>query len=136
VNVGMAVAIDDGLVVPVVKNAEQKSLSEIAQESAALIAKTREGALKQDEMSGGTITLSNLGMYAIDHFTAIINPPESCILAIGQIQDRPIFEEGQWRPVPVAAVTATFDHRIIDGAYGAAFLTDLKAVIENPSLAL
>ncbi len=136
VNIGVAVSVDDGLIVPVLKNAEQLSLTEIVQQSAALVAAARDGALKQDEMTGGTITLSNLGMYAIDHFTAIINPPESCILAIGQIQERPVFEEGQWKAVPVAAITATFDHRIIDGAYGAAFLTDLKTVIENPSLAL
>ncbi len=136
VNIGFAVAVDDGLVVPVLKNAGQKSLLDIAQQSAALVASAREGALKQEEMTGGTITLSNLGMYAVDHFTAIINPPESCILAIGQIQERPMLEEGQFKSVPVAAITATFDHRIIDGAYGAAFLTDLKTVIENPSLAL
>ncbi len=136
VNIGVAVSVDDGLIVPVLKNAEQLTLTEMAQQSAALVAAARDGALKQDDMTGGTITLSNLGMYAIDHFTAIINPPESCILAIGQIQERPVFEEGQWKAVPVAAITATFDHRIIDGAYGAAFLTDLKTVIENPSLAL
>ncbi len=136
VNIGVAVSVEDGLVVPVVKNAGQMSLAEIAGQGAALVAAAREGALKQDEMTGGTITLSNLGMYAIGHFTAIINPPESCILAIGQIQERPVWEEGQWKSVSVSAITATFDHRIIDGAYGAAFLTDLKAAIENPSLAL
>jgi pyruvate dehydrogenase E2 component (dihydrolipoamide acetyltransferase) len=136
VNIGVAVSVDDGLVVPVVKNAEQMNLAEIAQKSAALVAAARDGALKQDDMTGGTITLSNLGMYAVDHFTAIVNPPESCILAIGKIQERSVYEESQWKSVPVAAITASFDHRIIDGAYGAAFLTDLKTLIENPSLAL
>lgn len=136
VNVGLAVSVDGGLLVPVVKNAQAMSLGQIARQSAAQIAKARDGALPPDDMAGGTITLSNLGMYAIEQFTAIINPPESCILAIGRIHERPVFEAGAWQAVPFAAITATFDHRVIDGAYGAAFLTDLKAVLENPSLAL
>ena len=136
VNIGLAVSVQEGLLVPVVKNAEEKSLTELAEESHSLIGMARNGSLQLQDMSGGTITLSNLGIYPVDHFMAIINPPESCILAIGQIQDKPVWEDDKWAPVPTTKVTASFDHRVIDGAYGAQFLSELKKIVENPALAL
>ena len=89
-----------------------------------------------DDMSGGTITLSNLGMYPVRQFTAIINPPEVCILAVGAIEEKVVFADGGFKAVPVMTVTGSFDHRVIDGAYGAGFLAELKKIIENPALAL
>jgi len=135
VNIGLAVSVDDGLVVPVVRNVEKKTIFEISDANKENVAKARSGKLSLEEMSGGTITLSNLGMYPVTQFTAIINPPESCILAIGAIEDKPVFSDGVWRSVPVMKITGSFDHRVIDGAYGARFLTELKRMIENPALA-
>lgn len=122
VNVGIAVSVDRGLLVPVLRDTGGKSLFEIASESAVLIEKARNGRLQQSDMQGGTITISNLGAFGIRRFTAIINPPESCILAVGSVEKRK----------QIASITATFDHRLIDGAYGAAFLTSLRKHIENP----
>ena len=136
VNIGLAVSVEGGLVVPVIRNAGQKSIAELAGESKAYIDKARSGALQPQDIEGGTITLSNIGMYPIDHFSAIINPPESCILAIGQIRELPVWKDGHWIPTPTVKLTATFDHRVIDGAYGAQFLSELKKLIETPSLAL
>ncbi|SHJ42712.1 dihydrolipoamide acetyltransferase family protein [Hespellia stercorisuis] len=136
VNIGLAVSVEGGLVVPVVKDVSSRTISEIAVANKENIAKARAGKLAPDDMSGGTITLSNLGMYAIDQFQAIINPPESCILAVGATEDRPVLVDGEWKSVPTMKITASFDHRIIDGACGAQFLTELKKVIENPALAL
>lgn len=136
VNIGLAVSVESGLVVPVVHRVQEKSISEIAANNQANIGKAREGKLAPEEMSGGTITLSNLGMYPITQFTAIINPPEVCILAVGAIEDKPVLADGAWKAVPVMRMTGSFDHRIVDGAYAAGFLGELKKIIENPALAL
>ncbi len=133
VNVGIAVSILDGLVVPVVKSVESKRISEIAAQSGELIRRARQGKLSPQEMSGGTITISNLGIYPVTSFDAIVNPPEVCILALSAIVDRPVLVDGQWKAVPTMTVTGTFDHRVVDGAYGAAFLADLKRLAENPA---
>ena len=136
VNIGLAVSVEAGLVVPVVKQVNGKGIEAISAENRINIKKAREGKLMPEDMSGGTITLSNLGMYPITEFNAIINPPEVCILAVGAMEEKPVFEQGQWRPIPVMKITGSFDHRVIDGAYGAEFLAELKKVIENPALAL
>ena len=136
VNIGLAVSVDDGLVVPVVRNVEKKTILQISDVNKENIVKARSGKLSLEEMSGGTITLSNLGMYPIVQFNPIINPPEVCILGIGATEDKPVFADGTWKTVPVMKITGSFDHRVIDGAYGAQFLAELKKIIENPALAL
>ncbi len=133
VNIGIAVAIDDGLIVPVMKNANLKSLSQIAQESNVLIDKAKDKKLQPDEFSGNTFTISNLGMMGIEQFTAIINPPDACILAVGATQATPVYDsQGQLQKKMIMKVTMSCDHRVVDGAKGAAFLQTLKAYIENP----
>ncbi|MDI3534611.1 MAG: hypothetical protein PWQ82_976 [Thermosediminibacterales bacterium] len=133
INIGLAVALDNGLIVPVIKDADKKSLAEIAKESKQLINKARNNKLTPDEISGGTFTISNLGMYDIINFTAIINQPESAILAVGKIQDRPIVtSEKQIEIRPMMNITLSSDHRIIDGAEGAKFLRTVKDILENP----
>ncbi|PWJ47158.1 dihydrolipoamide acetyltransferase family protein [Faecalicatena contorta] len=136
VNIGLAVSVDAGLVVPVVKQVNKKTIAQISEVNQQNIGKAREGSLLADEMSGGTITLSNLGMYPITQFNAIINPPEVCILAVGAAEEKPEFIDGQWKTVQVMKITGSFDHRVVDGAYGAEFLTELKRIIESPALAL
>ncbi len=136
VNVGIAVGLDDGLIVPVLHNVQNKSLRQIAEESAALIQNARAGKLSPADCTGGTVTLSNLGMYEVDRFTAIINPPESCILAIGRIAERPVGIDGRIELRPMMTVTASFDHRVVDGAVGARFLTEFKRCLEDPCLLL
>lgn len=136
VNIGLAVSLDAGLVVPVVEAVNEKTITQIAQENKSNISRAREGKLAPEDMSGGTITLSNLGMYPVTQFDAIINPPEVCILAAGTVYDRPVLKEGQWAAVPMMTITGSFDHRVVDGAYGARFLAQLKAVIEDPAMAL
>lgn len=134
VNIGLAVSLDNGLVVPVIAETEKLGILQIALETNMKITKARAGKLASHELTGGTITLSNMGMYPIQNFTAIINPPEACILALGCIQDRPIIHKGKMNIAPVMTITATFDHRVIDGAYGAQFLNELKQLIEMPAL--
>ena len=134
VNIGLAVSIEGGLVVPVVKNVGVLTVSEISAASREKVKKAREGKLLPEEMSGGTITLSNLGMYPLKNFTAVINPPEACILALGAIEDRTCVADGEMHILPAMTVTATFDHRIIDGAKGAEYLKELKLLLENPAL--
>ena len=136
VNIGLAVSIDHGLVVPVAKQINRKNMEEISLVNKENIAKARSGKLSPEDMSGGTITLSNLGMYPVSQFNAIINPPEVCILAIAATEDKPVFVNGEWKAVPTMKITGTFDHRVIDGAYGAEFLAELKKIIETPALAL
>lgn len=136
VNIGLAVSIDHGLVVPVAKKINCKNMEEISKINKENIAKARSGKLSPEDMSGGTITLSNLGMYPVSQFNAIINPPEVCILAIAATEDKPVLVNGEWKAVPIMKITGTFDHRVIDGAYGAGFLTELKKIIETPALAL
>lgn len=135
-NISVAVATDDGLVTPVLRGVESKGLLQIVAEMAELIDRARQRRLKPEEMSGGCQTLSNLGMYPIDFFTAIINPPESSILAVGTTQEKVFVEEGQMKPGRSFSITMSCDHRIIDGAVGARYLADLKASLEEPLLLL
>lgn len=135
-NVGLAVALDGALVVPVVKEIDSKGLKEIAADYKAQIKKARDGKLEPADMGCGSITISNLGMYEVDQFIAIVNPPESCILAVGSIQPQPVWDGIAFQPIPQMTVTGSFDHRIIDGAYGAQFLQELKLLMEEPTLML
>lgn len=132
IHIGSAVAIDDGLIVPVIKFADQKSLSQIAQESKSLADKARNKKLQPPEFSGNTFTISNLGMMDIDEFTAIINPPDSCILAVGKITPSPVGENGEVVVRQLMKITLSCDHRVVDGAVGSRFLQTLKAHLENP----
>jgi pyruvate dehydrogenase E2 component (dihydrolipoamide acetyltransferase) len=132
ISIGTAVAIEDGLIVPVIKFADQKSLSQIASEASELIKKARNKKLQPPEFTGNTFTVSNLGMMDIDEFTAIINPPDSCILAIGKIEATPVVEDGAIVVRNLLKLTLSCDHRVVDGAIGAAFMQTLKAYLENP----
>lgn len=132
VNVGTAVAIDEGLIVPVIKHADLKSLSQIAGEARSLISKARDKKLTPDEFTGNTFTVSNLGMMDIDDFTAIINPPDACILAVGKINAEPVVENGAIVVRHILRVSLSCDHRVVDGAIGASFLQTLKSYLENP----
>ncbi|MEO7015140.1 MAG: dihydrolipoamide acetyltransferase family protein [Leifsonia sp.] len=136
VNIGIAVATDAGLVVPVVTDADHRSLTEIAKTAAALAAKARDGKLAHAEMSGGTFTISNLGMFGIDQFTAVINPPEAAILAVGAAIPVPVLRDGELVDVPKMKITLTADHRVLDGATAAAFLRSLTGILEQPLLIL
>ena len=131
-NVGIAVNTDRGLVVPVVKDADILSLPEFAVRSKEVIGKARKGALKPEDMSGGTFSISNLGMYEIDSFTAVLNPPETCILAVGRTQDKVVVENGQMVIRPMMTICLTYDHQLLDGAPAAEFLQTIKHYIENP----
>lgn len=135
-NVGLAVALDGALVVPVVRDIDRKGLTEIASDYKAQIAKARENKLLPDDMGCGSITISNLGMYDVEQFIAIDNPPESCILAVGSIKVKPEWDGEKFVPANMMTVTGSFDHRIIDGAYGAQFLQELKMLMEAPALML
>ena len=132
INLGLAVAADNGLLVPVVKNADQKGLSALTAECKRLGKAARDNKLKPDEMAGGTFTVSNLGMYAIDAFTPVINQPESAILGVGRINEKPVGVNGAIELRPMMVLSLSFDHRVIDGAPAAAFLTDLKEALEEP----
>jgi pyruvate dehydrogenase E2 component (dihydrolipoamide acetyltransferase) len=134
INVGIAVAVEGGLVVPVIKDADRKPLSELAKEIRTLVEKARTGMLRLEDVSGGTFTVSNLGMYGVDEFSAIINPPQVAILAVGAITKRPLVLEGQVLPRHVATFTLSCDHRAVDGVQGATFLKDLKLLLEKPHL--
>ena len=135
-NLGMAVAIPQGLVVPVIKGCEQLSMPEIAAARADLVARTRSGDLKPDDLEGGTFTISNLGMYGIERFFAVLNPPQVAILAVGAIEDRVVAEEGQPVVRPRMEMTLSCDHRGLDGATASEFLGTLKSYLEEPGLAL
>ena len=132
VHLGMAVAIDDGLITPVIFDADRKRLSEISAEARELAGRARERKLKPEEFTGSTFSVSNLGMFGIDQFTAIINPPEAGILAIGAVEDKPVVHEGELQIRKRMRVTMSCDHRVIDGALGARFLQTLRRLIENP----
>ncbi|MDX6397825.1 MAG: hypothetical protein QOJ43_1233 [Gaiellaceae bacterium] len=133
VNVGIAVAVDDGLVVPVVHGADRLSLREIASRRAAVVAAARAGKLRPQDVSGGTFTISNLGMYGVDAFLAIINAPQAAILAVGRIADRVVAEDGAPTVRPSLVLTLSCDHRVLDGARGAQFLETLVGLIEEPA---
>ena len=132
VNLGIAVAIEDGLVVPVIRDAQNKGIRQMSEEIKQLAQLARSRKLKADQMTGSTITISNLGMYGIREFQAIINPPEAAILDIGGTEARPIVKNGQVVPAQVMTISLSADHRVIDGALGAEFLSKLKTVLENP----
>ncbi len=132
INIGVAVAVDEGLLVPVVRNADQKGLSQISLEVKEFVAKAKDKKLQPSDWEGSTFTISNLGMFGIDEFTAIINTPDSCILAIGGIQAVPVIKNNAVVPGNIMKVTLSCDHRVVDGATGAAFLQTLKGLLENP----
>lgn len=132
VNIGVAVAVEEGLLVPVINNADQKSMTYINQEVRTLAGKAKEKKLQPDEMTGNTFTISNLGMFDIEEFTAIINPPDACILAVGSIIQKPIVKNGEIVVGNMMKVTLSCDHRVVDGAKGADFLKTLKGMLENP----
>jgi pyruvate dehydrogenase E2 component (dihydrolipoamide acetyltransferase) len=136
VNIGVAVALDDGLIVPVLRGADQKSLGVIQSELQDLSERARAGSLRLAEIKGSTFTLSNLGMFGAEHFTAILNPPEVGILAIGAIQDTPVGVDGQLVLRPMLHMTLSADHRAVAGATAAVFLRTLKELLENPYLLL
>ena len=135
-NVGIAVALDEGLIVPVVRHADQKSLVEIAAESQDLAERARAGRLLQDEIEGGTFTVSNLGMFGVTRFMAIINPPEPAILAVGATVETPVVRDGEVVVRPIMTVTLSCDHRATSGAGGAALLQSFKKRLEQPVLLL
>jgi pyruvate dehydrogenase E2 component (dihydrolipoamide acetyltransferase) len=134
VNIGLAVAARDssGLVVPVLRDADRKPLSQIAEERTDLVERARAGTLRPEDLAGGTFTLTNLGMYRVDTFQAILNPPQSAILAVGRIIDRAVVLNGQLAARPTALLTLTCDHRVLDGAIAAAFLGELAELCEEP----
>ncbi len=132
INIGIAVAIEDGLIVPVVKFADNKTISHISAEVKQLADKAKNKKLQPAEFEGSTFTISNLGMYGIDQFTAIINPPDACILAVGAATETVLVENGQMVVGNVMKVTLSCDHRAVDGAVGSAFLKTLKELLENP----
>jgi pyruvate dehydrogenase E2 component (dihydrolipoamide acetyltransferase) len=135
-NIGIAVAVPNGLVVPVIPGCERKSIAEIAAARAAIVERARGGKLQQADLDGGTFTISNLGMYGIERFIAVLNPPQAAILAVGSIEDRVVPIDGQPAVRPRLELTLTCDHRAVDGATGAEFLRDVKAFLEEPGLAL
>ena len=132
VNIGIAVALDSGLIVPVITDADHKSVGQIGRESRDLADRAKSGKLHPDEFSGGTFSISNLGMYGIDDFTAIINPPEAAILAVGAAVDEPVVRDGELTTRTVITMTMTVDHRVLNGAEAAVFLGDLKSLLEEP----
>ncbi len=132
IHIGVAVAIEDGLIVPVVKFADNKTISHISADVKELADKAKNKKLQPTEFEGSTFTISNLGMFGIDQFTAIINPPESCILAVGAAKETVVVENGQMKVANVMKVTLSCDHRSVDGAVGSAFLQTLKDMLENP----
>jgi pyruvate dehydrogenase E2 component (dihydrolipoamide acetyltransferase) len=132
INVGVAVAVEEGLLVPVVRFADNKSLSQIAVEVKEYAQKAKDKKLQPSDWEGSTFTISNLGMFGIDQFTAIINPPDACILAVGGISQVPVVKNGQVVPGNIMKVTLSCDHRVVDGATGSAFLQTLKSLLEEP----
>ena len=136
VHIGVAVAVEDGLLVPVVRFADGKSFAGIGEEVRDFASKAKSKKLQPEDWEGNTFTISNLGMFGIDSFTAIINPPDACILAVGGIKEVPVVKDGQVVPGHVMQVTLSCDHRVVDGATGAAFLNDFKNLLENPVLML
>jgi pyruvate dehydrogenase E2 component (dihydrolipoamide acetyltransferase) len=132
VHIGMAVAIEDGLITPVVRHAHRKSLREISAEAADLAERARSRKLKPDEYTGATFSISNLGMLGIDEFTAVINPPEAGILAVGALAEKPVAVNGALVVRRRMRVTMSCDHRVIDGATGARFLQTVRRMLENP----
>ncbi len=136
IDISVAVAIDGGLITPIIRNADQKSIAAISIEMKQLAKKAREGKLQPEEFQGGGFSISNLGMFGVDNFNAIVNPPQSCILAVGRGIEKPIVENGEIAIATVMNVTLSSDHRSVDGSVGAEFLKALRKYIENPILML
>jgi len=136
IHIGSAVAMEEGLIVPVIRFADQKSLSQIATEAKELYEKAKNKKLQPQEFSGNTFTISNLGMMGIEEFTAIINPPDACILAVGGIKETVVVKNGEFKVANVMKLTMSCDHRVVDGAVGARFLQTLKTFVENPATML
>jgi pyruvate dehydrogenase E2 component (dihydrolipoamide acetyltransferase) len=135
-DVGIAVAAPQGLVVPVVKNAERMTIAQIAQVRGDLVSRARDNKLRSEDLEGGTFTISNLGMYDVDQFIAVLNPPQASILAVGQTRDMVVPRDGDLKVLPIMTMTITCDHRAVDGATGAGFLKTIKAFLQDPGLAL
>jgi pyruvate dehydrogenase E2 component (dihydrolipoamide acetyltransferase) len=135
-NIGIAVAVPNGLVVPVQRSCETRTIPQLANERADLVARTRGGGLRQDDLEGGTFTISNLGMYGVERFVAVLNPPQAAILAVGAIEERPVVRDGELVARPVLEMTLTCDHRSVDGATASEFLRTVKQFLEEPGLAL
>ena len=135
-NVGMAVATERGLVVPVIHGAERLTLAEIAAARADVVSRARDAKLQQSDLEGGTFTVSNLGMFGVEQFVAVLNPPEVAILAVGAIEEKPVVVDGELEFSPTMSLTLTCDHRALDGAVAAEFLRTVRALLEEPGLAL
>ena len=135
-NVGFAVAVPDGLVVPVLRSAETKTIAQLAAERAEIVGRIREGKLRQEDLEGGTFTISNLGMYGVERFVAVLNPPQAAILAVGAIEERAVVRDGEVVALPVMEMTLSCDHRSVDGATASEFLRTVKQFLEEPGLAL
>jgi pyruvate dehydrogenase E2 component (dihydrolipoamide acetyltransferase) len=135
-NVGLAVAIPDGLVVPVINDADRRTIAEIAAARADLVDRSRNGRLRQEDIDGGTFTISNLGMFGVEQFVAVLNPPQAAILAVGAVEDRPVARDGELVVRPLMTMTLTCDHRAVDGATASDFLRTAKSFLEEPGLML
>jgi pyruvate dehydrogenase E2 component (dihydrolipoamide acetyltransferase) len=135
-DIGIAVAVPNGLIVPIVRAAEVKSIDQIAAESRELVTRTREGKLRQEDLEGGSFTISNLGMYGVEQFVAVLNPPQAAILAVGALEDRVVVRDGEPVVRPLMTMTLTCDHRSLDGATASEFLRTVKDFLEEPGLAL
>jgi pyruvate dehydrogenase E2 component (dihydrolipoamide acetyltransferase) len=135
-DVGIAVAIPDGLVVPVIRSSERRTIAELAAARADLVERARGGRLKQEDLDGGTFTISNLGMFGVEQFVAVLNPPQAAILAVGAVEDRPLARNGELVVRPLMTMTLTCDHRALDGATASDFLRTLKSFLEEPGLML
>ena len=135
-DIGIAVAVPNGLIVPVVRACEVKSIEQIAAESRELVTRTREGKLRQEDLEGGSFTISNLGMYGVENFIAVLNPPQAAILAVGAVEERVVVRDGEVAARPLMTLTLTCDHRSLDGATASEFLRTVKDYLEEPGLAL
>jgi len=135
-NIGIAVALPGGLVVPVIPGCERRTIAELAEARADLVGRARAGKLTQADLDGGTFTISNLGMYGVEEFVAVLNPPQAAILAVGAIEEKPVVRDGELEIVPLMHMTLTCDHRSLDGATAAEFLGTVRAFLEEPGLAL
>jgi pyruvate dehydrogenase E2 component (dihydrolipoamide acetyltransferase) len=135
-HVGIAVAAPNGLVVPVIRDADRRTIQEIATARADVVGRARDGKLQRADLEDGTFTISNLGMFGVEQFIAVLNPPQAAILAVGSTEEKPVVREGQIEVRPLMSITVTCDHRAVDGADGAEFLRTVKELLEEPALAL
>jgi pyruvate dehydrogenase E2 component (dihydrolipoamide acetyltransferase) len=133
INVGMAVAVEDGLIVPVIRECQQLTLPEIARAAHRLVAKAAQGGFTSDELSGATFSISNMGMLGIEHFSAVIVPPQAAILAVSAIKERPVVRNSQLAVGTTMMLTVACDHRIVDGVVAGRFLQEMKRFLENPA---